>query len=308
MAITCKGKNCGLRRDYILKHFVKSPDCRKSYTNDEILAFRIESKNRTAEKRRERRKVFYDSNKRALKYQREKKQISERYSSEKRAKKYILDKKCRKISKGRKKYDPQKRAERYQIQKDEIKKLYNPQKRRKRHRLSKSRKAKAFSVVVTIAYKKAWGKLYDIYYKRFKRQVNKELNVPGFVKSNRDRGETFENMMDTKMDLSFKKLPYYEGLETVQKQAFKFFYREKFQIVYYRAFDAAMDSVFKSSIVSDMMWEKKQARNNPQAKIDEKFQSFIDAKVKKFSKELINQELFQLSFQLLKKLLANVDN
>ena len=309
MVVTCKGENCGLKRDFILKHFAQSPNCKRFYTKDELLAFEIESKNRAAKKRKERRKIFYDSNKRALKYQKEKRQISERYDSAKRAEKYQLDKECNKIVKGKKKYDSQKRAERYRMQKAELKKLYDPQKRRKKYKLSKSRKAKAFSGVVCVAYKIAWGKIFDIHFKRFRRQVKKEISSSGFVGSKRILREKVEKMIDTKMELFSQKLPDYdEGLKQVFNKAFKFYYKERFQRVYYKAFNAAMDSVFKSSSVCELMWEKKSSSNNPQAKVDEKFQSFLDVAVQKSSQKLINGKLFNLSFQHLTKSLIKMNN
>ena len=56
------------------------------------------------------------------------------------------------------------------------------------------------------------------------------------------------------------------------------------------------------------MWEKKSSSNNPQAKVDDKFQSFLDVAVLKSSQKLINGKLFNLSFQHLTESLIKMNN
>ena len=55
--ITCKG--CGLKREYILMHFAKdrSKDCKNSYTKEELSFLKKESKRRSDEKSKEKKKT-----------------------------------------------------------------------------------------------------------------------------------------------------------------------------------------------------------------------------------------------------------
>ena len=88
--ITCKG--CGLKREYILMHFAKdrSKDCKNSYTKEELSFLKKESKRRSDEKSKEKKKLNYDSAKRADRYQKVKEKIAKKYDSLQSLEKFFL--------------------------------------------------------------------------------------------------------------------------------------------------------------------------------------------------------------------------
>ena len=68
-------KYCGLKRRYILNHLAQNLDCKKHYTEEEILALKISAKMKSDEKKKQR--------KRAKRYQEHKQEIAKKYDSQK---------------------------------------------------------------------------------------------------------------------------------------------------------------------------------------------------------------------------------
>ena len=74
------------------------------------------------------------------------------------------------------------------------------------------------------------GKIFDIHFKRFRRQVKKEISSSGFVRSKGILREKVEKIIDTKMELFSQKLPDYdEGLKQVLNKAFNFTTKKDFK-------------------------------------------------------------------------------
>ena len=67
--ITCKGKSCGRKFGYILKHLSQSPKCKSAYTLQEYESLQKESKRITYENNLSLKRSKYDPEKRAKKYQ-----------------------------------------------------------------------------------------------------------------------------------------------------------------------------------------------------------------------------------------------
>ena len=103
--ITCKGKSCGRKFGFILKHFSRSPECKNAYSQTEYETLQNKLKRISNEKKLSHQRSIYDREKRAKKYQLQEKA---KYDKQKRAKKYQLQEKA--------KYDKEKRAEKYQLQ------------------------------------------------------------------------------------------------------------------------------------------------------------------------------------------------
>ena len=86
----CKG--CPGRFTYILKHLAQAEECKKSYSDEEIVEIRKISKENTLQNKAYKQKKDYDSTKRAKRYQSQKNIIAKKYDPSKRAEKYKADK------------------------------------------------------------------------------------------------------------------------------------------------------------------------------------------------------------------------
>ena len=56
-------KYCGLKRRYILNHLAQNLDCKKHYTEEEILALKISAKTKSDEKKKQRKRECYNPSK-----------------------------------------------------------------------------------------------------------------------------------------------------------------------------------------------------------------------------------------------------
>ena len=101
--ITCKNKKCQRKFGYIIRHLNQSPECKNTYSKDEYSNLEKESKAITKANDLARRRLKYDPEKRAKKYQREA-QDKKRMERQKLAQ--------------REKYDPIARAERHKREHD----------------------------------------------------------------------------------------------------------------------------------------------------------------------------------------------
>ena len=76
-------KYCGLKRRYILNHLAQNLDCKKHYTDEEILTLKISAKMKSDEKKKQRKRECYNPSKRAKRYQEHKQEIAKKYDSQK---------------------------------------------------------------------------------------------------------------------------------------------------------------------------------------------------------------------------------
>ena len=76
-------KCCGFKRRYILNHLAQNLDCKKHYTEEEILALKISAKTKSDEKKKQRKREWYNPSKRAKRYQEHKQEIAKKYDSQK---------------------------------------------------------------------------------------------------------------------------------------------------------------------------------------------------------------------------------
>ena len=282
-------------------HFAKdrSKDCKNSYTKEELSFLKKESKRRSDEKSKEKKKLNYDSAKRADRYQKVKEKIAKKYDSLQRAEKYKSDKENNKRIKGKPKYNAIKRAERYQQQKN--KKNYDAEKSRKQYEKFRneknSAKGKEFRRILDIPMENAWNELYDIFCKRVRKKIPKSIKDEEAI-------DTVHNIVNEKF---FDKVDLPKIFNKAFTEAFNSNYNPQFVQIYEKAYDNAMDCMFQDEdIISDEMW-KDWKEEILDYSLSCHFVGLLQKKVKRLSKDLINGELFTICFKHLKKSVPDID-